>query len=242
MEAMVDAVPMALHDRAGATSRPRRPRTPQGHRAGLTASQSSICAARADALAHEIAVSIGPPESTMPARRSSPPPSTARAWFCRSRPAAPASSAGRGSAPRPTSRRGCGTSSRWGEEYSNGRSGGFHREAAASNTPCFTRAARSCRWALQGVSSDQVFRMPITGRPSKRSAGNPWFLIQARCRKPSRSGCPNQAALRSDFLSLVGHDPRSPRLSPHHTAGGAPVLHQNGSRFQGTQPLGLCAS
>ena len=50
----------------------------------------------------------------------------------------------------------------------------------ASKMPCFTRWARSCRWALQGVSSDQVFRMPITGRPSNRSAGKPWFFIQLR--------------------------------------------------------------
>ena len=33
---------------------------------------------------------------------------------------------------------------------------------------------------MQGVSSDQVFRIPITGRPSNRSGGNPWFFIHPR--------------------------------------------------------------
>jgi hypothetical protein len=43
----------------------------------------------------------------------------------------------------------------------------------ASYTPRLTRSARSRKWALQGVSSDQVLQMPITGRPSNRSAGKP---------------------------------------------------------------------
>ena len=50
----------------------------------------------------------------------------------------------------------------------------------ASKTPCFTRSAITLRCALQGVSSDQVFRIPITGRPSNKSWGNPWFFIQPR--------------------------------------------------------------
>jgi hypothetical protein len=41
----------------------------------------------------------------------------------------------------------------------------------ASHTPAFTFSASSRRWPLQGVRSDQVLRMPITGRPSKRSCG-----------------------------------------------------------------------
>ena len=45
--------------------------------------------------------------------------------------------------------------------------------------------------------------MPITGRPSNRSAGKPWFFIQLRCMKPSLSGWPNQAVLRNGFLSLA---------------------------------------
>ncbi len=60
----------------------------------------------------------------------------------------------------------------------------------ASHTPRFTCSARSRRWALQGVSSDQVLQMPITGRPSKASSGRPWFFIQLRWMKPSRSSLP----------------------------------------------------
>ncbi len=41
----------------------------------------------------------------------------------------------------------------------------------ASHTPAFTFSASSRRWPLQGVRSDQVLRMPITGRPSNRSCG-----------------------------------------------------------------------
>ncbi len=41
----------------------------------------------------------------------------------------------------------------------------------ASSTPRLTASARSRKWPLQGVSSDQVLQMPITGRPSKESAG-----------------------------------------------------------------------
>src|SRR5206468_4941651 len=52
------------------------------------------------------------------------------------------------------------------------------------------------KWALHGVSSDQVLQMPITGRPSKTWSGRPWFFIQLRWMKPSRSAGPNHAALR----------------------------------------------
>ena len=50
----------------------------------------------------------------------------------------------------------------------------------ASYTPRFTRSAIFRKWALHGVSSDQVLQIPITGRPSNRSEGNPWFFIQER--------------------------------------------------------------
>ena len=43
----------------------------------------------------------------------------------------------------------------------------------ASQTPRLTCSARSRSPALQGVSSDQVLQMPITGRPSKASSGRP---------------------------------------------------------------------
>ena len=49
-----------------------------------------------------------------------------------------------------------------------------------SYTPRFTRSASARKWALQGVSSDQVLQMPMTGRPSNRWCGRPWFFIQLR--------------------------------------------------------------
>src|SRR5690606_13069680 len=36
----------------------------------------------------------------------------------------------------------------------------------ASDTPLLTDSANSRKWALQGVSSDHVLHIPITGRPS----------------------------------------------------------------------------
>ena len=41
----------------------------------------------------------------------------------------------------------------------------------ACQTPCLTASATRRRWALHGVSSDQLFAMPMTGRPSKTSGG-----------------------------------------------------------------------
>src|SRR5712692_10571375 len=46
----------------------------------------------------------------------------------------------------------------------------------ASHTPRFTHSEISRKCALQGVNSDQVLQMPITGRPSNKSCGQPWFL------------------------------------------------------------------
>ena len=63
----------------------------------------------------------------------------------------------------------------------------------ASQTPRFTDSAISRKCALQGVSSDQVLQMPMTGRPSNRSCGQPWFFIQLRYMKPSRSCRPNHS-------------------------------------------------
>src|SRR5260370_37357416 len=39
--------------------------------------------------------------------------------------------------------------------------------------------------------------MPMTGRPSKRSPGNPWFFIQLRWPNPSLSALPNHSVLRN---------------------------------------------
>ncbi len=58
-------------------------------------------------------------------------------------------------------------------------------KAPASQTPRLTYSARSRSPALQGVSSDQVLQMPMTGRPSNTSAGRPWLFIQLRWMKPS---------------------------------------------------------
>jgi hypothetical protein len=40
-------------------------------------------------------------------------------------------------------------------------------------------------------------QIPMTGRPSNRSCGHPWFFIQLRWPKPSRSFFPHQPRLRS---------------------------------------------
>src|SRR5262249_14541694 len=45
--------------------------------------------------------------------------------------------------------------------------------------------------------SEAVLQMPMTGRPSKRSAGRPWFFIQLRCMKAFLPGPPNHALERS---------------------------------------------
>jgi len=50
----------------------------------------------------------------------------------------------------------------------------------ASSTPRLTCSARPRRWPLQGVNSDQVLQMPITGLPSNMRAAWPWFFIQLR--------------------------------------------------------------
>ena len=50
----------------------------------------------------------------------------------------------------------------------------------ARHTPRLTASATRPRWALQGVTSDIELAMPITGRPSKLAAANPWFFIHER--------------------------------------------------------------
>ena len=66
----------------------------------------------------------------------------------------------------------------------------------ASQTPRFTCSAIWRRWALQGVSSDQVLQIPMTGRPSKTSRGRP-RPSQLRWMNPSLSRLPNQALDRN---------------------------------------------
>jgi len=57
---------------------------------------------------------------------------------------------------------------------------------------------RKC--ALQGVRSEAVLQMPITGRPSNISSGWPEFFIQLRWMKASLPVPPNQASERSGFF------------------------------------------
>src|SRR5215204_2006839 len=88
-----------------------------------------------------------------------------------------------------------------------------------SQTPRFTCSAMVRKCALQGVSSDQVLQMPMTGRPSKTSAGSPWLRIQLRWMNPSLSCLPNQAAdryVRFVVTDVVGrrHRKRARRSRP----------------------------
>ncbi len=67
----------------------------------------------------------------------------------------------------------------------------------ASKMPRRTCSASLRKCALQGVSSDQVLQMPMTGLPWNSWSGMPWFFIQLRYMKPFLSAVPNQAADRS---------------------------------------------
>src|SRR5262249_45151933 len=66
----------------------------------------------------------------------------------------------------------------------------------ACHTPRLTALASSRKCELQGVSSEKVLAIPMTGRPSNTSGVNPSARTQERCTKPSLPGAPNQAALR----------------------------------------------
>ena len=85
-------------------------------------------------------------------------------------------------------------------EYSNGT-------PPASSTPRFTCSASVRKCALQGVSSEKVLQMPITGRPSKASSGRPEFFIQERWMNASLLSPPNQACERSGFPAMVSSSP-----------------------------------
>ena len=65
-----------------------------------------------------------------------------------------------------------------------------------SHTPRFTDSAIPRKWELQGVSSDQLLAMPITGRPSATSRGRPSIKRPERWMIPSRSCFPNHSLLR----------------------------------------------
>ena len=77
----------------------------------------------------------------------------------------------------------------------------------ASSTPRRTFSAICRKWALQGVSSDQVLQMPITGRPSNESFGRPSFFIQLRCIMAFLPVPPNQSCERSRFPDIAAPYP-----------------------------------
>src|SRR4029453_1055180 len=79
----------------------------------------------------------------------------------------------------------------------------------ADHTPRFTASAPWSRWALQLVSSDHEFAMPITGRPSKTTSLKPSAFSQERCTNPSRSERPNQLRLRSEWDVMAPSETRS---------------------------------
>ena len=83
----------------------------------------------------------------------------------------------------------------------------------AFQTPRFTASATRSRCALQGVTSLAVLQIPITGRPSKFSAANPWFFIHDRCAKFIISSPPNQAWLRYPDSPLPLAIPQTPQGS-----------------------------
>ena len=70
--------------------------------------------------------------------------------------------------------------------------------------PRLTCSASLRKWALQGVSSDQVLQMPMIGRPSNSWSGMPWFFIQLRYMKPFLSAVPNHSAERSFRVGVSG--------------------------------------
>ena len=84
----------------------------------------------------------------------------------------------------------------------NDMTGNSRGKPPASHTPRLANSAISRKCALQGVSSDQVLQMPMMGRPSNRSCGQPWFFIQLRYMKPSRSRRPYHSWLRSFFIGI----------------------------------------
>src|SRR5450759_1464106 len=71
----------------------------------------------------------------------------------------------------------------------------------ASHTPRLTDSATRRRCTLQGVGSDQLLQIPMTGRPSNTSFGKPCAFIHERWMNPFLPGSPNHSALRKRGLS-----------------------------------------
>ena len=66
----------------------------------------------------------------------------------------------------------------------------------ACSTPFFTSSTRCRKWVWQGLMSDQVLRMPITGLPAQSSSDQPICKARERWPKERRSAGPNQRVLR----------------------------------------------
>src|SRR5450830_1245508 len=79
----------------------------------------------------------------------------------------------------------------------------------ASMMPFLTCSAILRKWALQGVSSDQVLQMPMMGLPWNSWSGMPWFFIQLRYMKPFLSCEPNHSAERRATFFFVSDMPFS---------------------------------
>ncbi len=62
--------------------------------------------------------------------------------------------------------------------------------------PRLTCSASSRKCMLHGVSSDQLFAMPMTGRPSKLSSGSPSERSHERCMMPVLPSAREPAALQ----------------------------------------------
>ncbi|MCY1556779.1 hypothetical protein D9M68_935620 [compost metagenome] len=82
----------------------------------------------------------------------------------------------------------------------NGTSNGIPPD---SRIPTFTSSASVRRLRLHGLISDQVLRMPTTGRSIRSSRLQPAVDKVERCTKPGRSSLRNQRALRSGRPSFV---------------------------------------
>src|SRR5215469_15446602 len=85
-------------------------------------------------------------------------------------------------------------------DSANDMTGNSSGSPPASQTPRFTHSANSRKCALQGLSSDHVLQIPMTGLLNT-SCGQPWFFIQLRYENPSRSSLPYHLRLRNSVIS-----------------------------------------
>jgi hypothetical protein len=76
----------------------------------------------------------------------------------------------------------------------------------AAQTARFTASARSRRWVWQGLISDQVLRMPMTGLPMNSSWPSPICSARERWPKERKSDAPNQRFERKVSGVLRGWD------------------------------------